>query len=372
MQREEFIQRAEKSEEAVIKSIRLNKIILPIIIGLLTVGYLMWKRVDWKELKNISWNEFTLLGIGMAIVSFMVHHLAYSYRLYSLSEGVFSFKKCIELIFIWEFSSAVSPTSVGGSAVAFFMLAKEKLPFAKTATIVLYTIVLDGLFFIFTIPILFFIFGGIIIRPNMAGFGDLGGWGNYFIFSYIFMFSYTLLFFYGLFLSPVKLKVLLTTLTRFSFTRKWSLSAERVGNEIILASKELKLKSFSWHLKAFISTVGAWSTRFLLLLILILTFNPHISQQIKDLVQLFARLESMFLITLFSPTPGGAGFVEVLFGGFLNDYIPSSTVATLVATIWRLLGYYIYLIIGAIIIPNWMRDKVLKKKPSKLKIQPHG
>jgi uncharacterized protein (TIRG00374 family) len=70
----------------------------------------------------------------------------------------------------------------------------------------------------------------------------------------------------------------------------------------------------------------------------------------------------MFLITLFSPTPGGAGFVEVLFGGFLNDYIPSTTVATLTATIWRILGYYIYLFIGAIIVPNWIRKKVLNKK----------
>ena len=68
-------------------------------------------------------------------------------------------KKCIELIFIWEFSSAVSPTSVGGSAVAFFVLAQEKLSTAKTATIVLYTVVLDTIFFVGTLPILFAFFG---------------------------------------------------------------------------------------------------------------------------------------------------------------------------------------------------------------------
>jgi hypothetical protein len=70
----------------------------------------------------------------------------------------------------------------------------------------------------------------------------------------------------------------------------------------------------------------------------------------------------MFLITLFSPTPGGAGFVEVLFGGFLSDYIPSSTVATLTAAIWRMMGYYIYLFVGAIIVPDWVRRKVLLYK----------
>lgn len=53
----------------------------------------------------------------------------------------------------------------------------------------------------------------------MKGFSDLGGWGNYFIFSYLFMFCYTFLFFYGLFLRPVRMKELLLTLTRFSFTK---------------------------------------------------------------------------------------------------------------------------------------------------------
>ena len=362
MQKEPFPHQDEKKEEAVLHSIRLNKIIIPILIGVLTVIYLVWKRVDWKELKNISWNEPTLFWLFIAFIFLVIHHLSYSYRLYSLSDGGFSFKKCIELIFIWEFSSAVSPTSVGGSAVAFYMLAKEKLSFAKTATIVLYTIVLDGFFFLFSIPLLFSIFGGIIIRPDMSGFSDLGGWGNYFIFSYLFMFSYTLLFFYGLFLKPVKMKDLLLALTRFSITKKWKSKAENVSTEIILASQELKVKPFNWHLRALMATIGAWSTRFLLLLAVILAFNPQISHQFKDLVQLFARLESMFLITLFSPTPGGAGFVEVLFGGFLSDYIPSSTVATLTAAIWRMMGYYIYLFVGAIIVPDWVRRKVLLYK----------
>jgi len=351
-----------KKDEDILHSIKLNKIIIPILIGVFSVIYLVWKRADWKELKNVSWNEHTLFGISFAILCLIIHHLAYSYRLYSLSDREFTFKKCIELIFIWEFSSAVSPTSVGGSAVAFYMLAKEKLSFAKTATIVLYTIVLDGLFFLFSIPVLFFLFGGIIIRPNMQGFSDLGGWGNYFIISYFFMFFYTLLFFYGLFLRPVRMKDLLLSLTRFSITQKWKNSAERIGNEIIMASHELKVKPFHWHLKGVMSTIGAWSTRFLLLLALILAFNPQISLEIKNLLQLFARLESMFLITLFSPTPGGAGFVEVLFGGFLNDYIPSGTIATLTATVWRLMSYYIYLLMGAIIIPNWVRKKVLGNK----------
>jgi len=81
--------------------------------------------------------------------------------------------------------------------------------------------------------------------------------------------------------------------------------------------------------------------------------------------ELYARLETMFVIIAFSPTPGGAGFVEILFNGFLSDYVTSETLGTVIATIWRLLTYYSYLLIGAIIIPNWIRTVLNERKRSK-------
>ena len=58
MQKENFPFPEGKKEEAILQSIHLNKIIIPIIIGIFTVAYLVWKQVEWKELKNISWNGF--------------------------------------------------------------------------------------------------------------------------------------------------------------------------------------------------------------------------------------------------------------------------------------------------------------------------
>ena len=64
----------------------------------------------------------------------------------------------------------------------------------------------------------------------------------------------------------------------------------------------------------------------------------------------------MFVIIAFSPTPGGAGFVEILFNGFLTDYMESTTYSTMISTIWRILTYYSYLLVGVIVIPNWIRN----------------
>ncbi|MCB0624860.1 MAG: flippase-like domain-containing protein, partial [Saprospiraceae bacterium] len=138
MSQEELIEKEFTEEQQdVLKSIRLNRVILPILLGVGVVIYLLWRQFDPEEFAKIDWTRHTLFWVLATVGLLIVRHLSYATRLRILSNREFSWRKCIELIFIWEFSSAVSPTSVGGSAVAFFVLAQEKLSTAKTATIVL-------------------------------------------------------------------------------------------------------------------------------------------------------------------------------------------------------------------------------------------
>ena len=54
--------------------------------------------------------------------------------------------------------------------------------------------------------------------------------------------------------------------------------------------------------------------------------------------------------------------MELMFSGFFSDYI-SEGIGSVGALLWRLITYYPYLILGIIIIPNWLRRIVrLKKK----------
>jgi uncharacterized protein (TIRG00374 family) len=354
--KQETLDEFSEEQQDVLKSIRLNRIILPILIGIVAVFYLLWRQFDPQEFQKINWTSHTFIWIGITAGLVVIRHIAYATRLRILSQKEFSWKKCIELIFIWEFSSAVSPTSVGGSAVAFFVLAQEKLSTAKTATIVLYTIVLDGLFFIGTLPLLFAIFGTSMIRPNVERFADLGAWGYYFLFAYTLMAAYSAVFYYGLFVSPGNMKRVLVGFTRIKWLRRFRRNAVELGNDMVVASKELKRQNFRFHIGAFLATGVAWSCRFLLLSSLIIAFIDNIPMDFWSQFELFARLETMFVIIAFSPTPGGAGFVEVLFGGFLRDYVINPTYSTVISTIWRLLSYYSYLLAGAIVIPNWIRN----------------
>lgn len=355
-----------EEQQEVLRSIRTSRIILPILIGVGVVIYLFFQNFNPEDFNKIQWTSRAWFWIGLSTALLILRHIAYATRLRIVSDGQFTWKKCVELIFIWEFSSAVTPTSVGGSAVAFFVLSQEKLSAAKTATIVLYTVVLDTIFFVGTLPVLLFFIGPKMIRPELTSWATVDVWGYYFFIAYGLMATYGFIFYYGLFINPVQLKRFLVGMTKIKFLRKFRQKAVDLGNEMVIASKEMKRKSWQYHLGAFGATATAWSCRFLLLNCLIIALVSSVSTNFWTQFGLYGRLETMFIVIAFSPTPGGAGFVEGVFNPFVADYVSNGTSATIIATIWRVMTYYSYLLIGAIIIPNWIRQQLNSRKKKEL------
>lgn len=353
-------------QQKVLESIRISRVILPILLGVGAVAYLLWRQFNPEDFNEIrDWTTEMTLWVVLAVVLLVIRHLAYALRLRTLSDKQFTWKKCIELIFIWEFSTAVSPTSVGGSAVSLFVLSQEKLSGAKTATIVIYAIILDTIFFITTLPILFLIFGPEIIRPGLETISDFDGWGYSFLVAYVIMFCYGSLFFYGLFINPAATKKMIVGLTSWGWFKRFREKAVQMGDEFILASKEVKQKKWPYHITAFLSTAAAWSCRFFLLNCLIIAFVPGTSLDFMYQMALYSRLETMFVVMAVVPTPGGAGMAELAFWSFTMDYIPKEGIALIVATLWRLLTYYMYLFVGVIVIPNWIRKIMNKRRLAK-------
>ena len=352
-----------EEQQKVIRSMRSSRIILPIAISLAVVAYILYRQFDPKEFAAIEWSNHTTFWIILAISFIALRHFAYMARLYILTEGFFSWKKCFELIFIWEFSSAITPTSIGGAAVAFLMLSQEKLSMARTAAIVTYTIVLDAAFFIISVPIIYMIFGGMMFGPSNTDI-PFKDWSILIFIVYLVIVTYGSLFAYGLFRSPIGLKKFFLWVCKLPFMKRFREKAESLGNEIIIASEEIGKKNWKYHIGAFITTATAWLSRFLILNFLFYAFPLIVESTFQSSVALFARVETFFLLMLYSPSPGGSGFTEYFFTPFFQDYI-SVTIAGPLVLLWRLLTYNSYLIIGAIITPNWIRKKVEERRKEK-------
>ncbi|HMR89699.1 MAG TPA: lysylphosphatidylglycerol synthase domain-containing protein, partial [Saprospiraceae bacterium] len=121
--------------KSVLENLKLSKIFLPTIIGIGVVVWLMSRQLDVSELAKLDKSAHTIFWILMAVFMYVLRHLFYAWRLRIATGYAFSWLKAIQLIVIWEFSTAVSPTSVGGAGVAFFLLAQEKLSGAKSISV---------------------------------------------------------------------------------------------------------------------------------------------------------------------------------------------------------------------------------------------
>ena len=281
-----------------------------------------------------------------------------------MTSKAFSWVKSMELIVIWEFASSVSPTHIGGSAVALFLLAQEKISGAKTVSVVLYSMVIDTIFFIVSLPLLYFILGPMIIRPGMESISDIDGYGYTFFGILIFMASYGALFAYGLFIRPDHFQRFLSWLSRLKILSRFKDDLQKTADDVVTTSHEISSQPAAFHVKASLATWGAWICRFLALNCIIVALVSATPTDFLSHLLIFARSETMHSITAFSPTPGGAGIAEYLFGGFFSDFIPSG-ISTVIALIWRLITYYPYLIAGAIVIPVWIREVVNRKRKEK-------
>jgi len=330
-----------------------------VLLGIGVILYMVFSQFDVEEFSKIKWNSRLWYFLGVAVFVYVLRHLFYAYRLKILSDHDFTFRHAIELVFIWEFASAISPTSIGGSAVAVFFLSQEKISAAKAVSIVLYTVIVDSFFFLVSLVILLGIFGPVLIRPDMTSMFQ--GYGITFMLVWLFILFYGGLLFWGLY-RPRVIRKLLMGMARLPLIRRFKKQLYQIGQDVVITSKELRNKPLGFHVKAILLTIGAWVTRFVCVNFVILAL-VEADWSFMEQFLLYARSQTMYVITQFSPTPGGSGVMEFMFSGFFKDFI-SSGLGSVAALLWRLITYYPYLIIGALIIPNWIRRVVRSRKKS--------
>lgn len=354
----------DKATKDILSQIHIGKVIYPIILGLVIVSYLVFRQFDIHEFNKINWNFHIVFWIGIAVLLYAVRHLALSLRLYLLSNKEFSFRKSIELIFIWEFSSAVSPTNFGGTAVALFFLSQEKIKTSKAIALVFYTIVLDSFFLLISIPLLLITLGPLVLRPEVGALWLADK--NVLLIGIVFLITllYGGLLFLGVFVNPGKIRSVMLWLSRRKFLSKYSENLEVTGNNFVTASKQLAVENWWFHLRAIIYTTIAWAIRFGIINILVIAFVSVDFTDLFSQLVIYGRSQNLYIVAAYTPTPGSAGFSEILFNGFFKDYVPTG-ISVIIVIVWRLISYYFYLFSGMIIVPNWV-SKLLKRRKDNL------
>ncbi len=305
------------------------------------------KITGWDRLNKIQWRNSSFFWLFLALIMMLIRDLAYMIRIRVLTKNDLNWKQSFNVILIWEFISALTPGVVGGAAVAMFLLKREKIEMGRSTSIVLSTAMLDNLFYIITVPALLLIVGPHIFLPDSLSTEIT----NLFWVAYGIIASVFILLLVGILIKPNWLKQLITLVFSLPFLRRWKNQSITTGNEMINTGKMLRKETPLFWMKATAATFLSWTARYLVINCIIQAFF-HVS--LFEHLQILARELGMWLIMLVSPTPGGSGIAEYTFSIFMEGFIPIG-LAGIVAVVWRLISYYPYLIIGSVILPNWLQ-----------------
>jgi uncharacterized protein (TIRG00374 family) len=342
------------------------RIILPAVLGLGIIVILFYRDYNKIDFNLLNFTLLSGLFLFFAVLMVVFRDLGYILRIRILSSGELTWIQCLKIVFLWEFGSAITPSAIGGTALATIFLWKEGLSIGKSTSIVLSTSFLDELYFSLMFPFMFIIFS----KTELFNTFEKGSiYNNLFLFAisgYSLKLLWTLLVGYSLFINPKFFAEFVKKLFKLRFLKKWKNQAEKMAIDFEIANKELKSKSLLFWVKSFSATFISWTGRYFVLnfifVALILSTNSVSGDflEVKEHLMIFARQLIMWIMMIVLPSPGGSGFVETIFAGYMADFVPIAGFSIVAALIWRLLTYYPYLIIGSIIAPTWISKNLRK------------
>ena len=350
-------QKTKKSPDG-IKPIKTYQIILPVLLGIIVVAGLFFKEFDTSVFTTFSFSFRKILFLFLALlVIIFIRDGSLMWRFRILTDHSISWRQAFNIHILSEFTSAITPTSVGGSSLVIYFLIKEGVSSGRSTTIMFVNLFLDELFFIVACPVLFLIFPiNKMFPPSVHLVSTVG-----YVFAglYIFILIWTLILFVGIFIRPDWIKAILLWIFNLPILKRWRKNMENMTDDLICASQDIKNRSFGFWLKLCSITATIWISRFLIVNLIFAAFVP-----VSNHLLVFARQVVLWILMIAMPTPGGSGISEYAFKEYFSDLFLLGSVILIVIVIWRFVSFYLYLLLGVLILPRWFQ-RVIKKSDIK-------
>ncbi|MDE7180060.1 MAG: flippase-like domain-containing protein [Muribaculaceae bacterium] len=336
-------------------SFALWKVLLPVAIGLGVVVMMFRHELKGENFDQL-WDkiQFTPLAIFcifLGVVCMGFRDLGLTWRFRALTDRKLSWKSAWTVDMMCEFTNCITPSAVGGSSLGPVFLNAEGIEFGRATTLMLTTLFMDELFFVVSCPFV------VLFTPSAEIFNSGGtdfthGIKYTFWVVYSIIAAWTFLLFLGIIWKPYWIQKTLNRIAGWKILRKWKGSILGLSSNMIATAQELRLKPFRFWLEVFCGTALAWTARYFVVNALFLGFLPG-----SDPHQwiILARQFVIWVVLMVSPTPGGAGLSEWLFSNYYGDLITVAGMALVMAVFWRLITYYLYLLIGVCVTPSWLR-----------------
>lgn len=326
-------------------------ILLPVLIGLTVICYLFWKEFDPHIFTHVSFSLKTATFVAIAVLFMLGRDAGLIWRYRKISGNTLSWWQAIRVNILCEFTSAVTPSAVGGSSLIVVFLNKEGINAGRSTAMMFASLFLDELFFVISIPIILIS----ISIPELFGTTTILSKSimNLFFLVYILIVIWTFILYIGLFKKPEWIRDSLNKIFKIRMLKRWKKQISELGDNLVISSHAIGKKPFSFWISAFGATTFSWISRYLVVNALLLAFSPVTGKQLLA----FGRQFILWIVMTVSPTPGGSGFSEYMFNQYYADFFPIAGTALVIAFIWRIITYYLYLAIGVCVIPGWLKKR---------------
>ena len=329
---------------------RLMPVWLPIVLSLAVLGVVAYLTVGpdtLDDLREVRW--WVLL---LAPVALVLRVLFGAWRLLYFSRGQLQWPGAFRAQLAWDFFSSITPSTLGGGPIAPAYIARDnRIPLGDATGLMLFAILIDQVWFSCSIVLVIAASIFVDLIPDTLG---VVGQITFVLYGAGFM-VWTALFAISTFFKPEVLIFLVQKAFSIPLLRRFKGRALRVMVTLRERAALLRHQRPGFYCKGLLLTVASWISRYALVVIILASLSVDL-----DLVLATVRTIAMKLGALAIPTPGGAGGVEGLFALMLGPLIAQSLVAPALI-LWRLLGYYVFLAVGAYLTAH----QVLKKTAAK-------
>lgn len=325
------------------------RILLPAGIGLGVTYWLFRKEFHPEVWRQIHFTAESVVSLLLAFCLIVGRDFWLSWRFRWLARpDRLSWRQAIRVNLLCEFTSAVTPSAVGGSGFIPIFLKGEGIPAGKGTAVTISTLFLDELYFVLLFPVF------LLLYPTEALFGRsvalTSAFRLAFILVYVGITAWTALLYIALFHRPDWVGRALLRLFRLRGLHRWAAAAGRMADDLQISAAQLQQFPLSFWVKAFLGTAAAWSCRYLVACALFLPFLPWREQPL-----VFGRQFILWIVMMISPTPGGSGLSEYVFSAYYSDLLPNASLLLIITCCWRIVTYYLYLLAGISLLPGWIR-----------------
>lgn len=340
----------------------LLRTVLPVVLGVLVAVWLFHKDVNIDTLRAITFDARTLTGLALAALFVVGRDFGLAWRFHTIAAGDLTWSRAIRTDIMCAFTSAITPSVVGGSALAIFYLNREGIALGRATTLTLTTLFLDELFFVVFCPVIVLLvpMSDLFYSTSEAGDALFSGIRIVFWLVYAGIVIWTAILFFAIIARPEAVQRVLRRVASLRVLKRFRRRILGMADNMVTTSAWVKGRSRRWWSEVFGATVLSWFSRYFVVNALFWAFVPAASGLL-----VFARQFVVWVVLMVSPTPGGSGISEWLFTNYYGDIIGDLGVAAIIALIWRAFSYYIYLIVGCALLPAYFGERARRKSIQK-------